>query len=302
MTALFIPLLIIAAGCQGKLHKETRVLMGTFVEVISSDKAAPKIAFDEIKRIEHLLSKYDPKSEISILNSTGAVKASPETLYVMKKSAEFWKLSDGKLDPTVGPLLDLWGFTDKNFRIPAPEEINRALEAVGMDKVVIDEANSTIELKQPGMRVDLGAIAKGYAVDCAVQKLRSAGIKNCLVNAGGEIYGMGTKSGNPWKVAIKNPYERGQKFIDIENKAVATSGNYEQFFIKNDKRYCHIFDPKTGSPIETNIFSVTVVAPDCLTADALATATFVLGNEKSYELSKNFTDVRVMIFEMGPNQ
>ena len=132
MTALFIPLLIIAAGCQGKLHKETRVLMGTFVEVISSDKAAPKIAFDEIKRIEHLLSKYDPKSEISILNSTGAVKASPETLYVMKKSAEFWKLSDGKLDPTVGPLLDLWGFTDKNFRIPAPEEINRALEAVGM--------------------------------------------------------------------------------------------------------------------------------------------------------------------------
>jgi thiamine biosynthesis lipoprotein len=292
----------ILSGCQNNLPKETRVMMGTFVEVTSPDKAAPTIVFDEIKRIEQLVSKYDPKSEISILNNTGTVKASPETMYVMKKSAEFWKLSGGAFDPTVGPLLDLWGFTDKNFRIPAPDEIQKALEAVGMDKVAINEANSTIEFKQPGMRVDLGAIAKGYAVDCAAQKLRAAGIKNCLINAGGDIYCLGTKSGRPWKVAIKNPYEREPKFLDLVNKAVATSGNYEQFFIKNDKRYCHIFDPKTGVPVETNIFSVTVVAPTCLTADALATATFILGNERSYELSKKFTDVRVMIFEMDPDQ
>ncbi|MDD2703347.1 MAG: FAD:protein FMN transferase, partial [Candidatus Omnitrophica bacterium] len=159
-------------------------MMGTFVEVISPDKNASAIVFDEIKRIERLLSKYDPQSEISILNNTGKVKAGPETLYVMKKSVEFWKLSNGAFDPTVGPLLDIWGFTDKKFRIPAQAEISKILEAVGMDKVVIDEANSIIEFKQAGMHVDLGAIAKGYAVDCAVQKLKSAGIKSCLINAG----------------------------------------------------------------------------------------------------------------------
>ncbi|MDD2703346.1 MAG: FAD:protein FMN transferase, partial [Candidatus Omnitrophica bacterium] len=116
-------------------------------------------------------------------------------------------------------------------------------------------------------------------------------------------YCLGTKFGKPWKVAVKNPYMREPKFLDVENKAVATSGNYEQFFIKNDKRYCHIFDPKTGSPVETNIFSVTVVAPDCLTADALATAAFILGNEKSWEMTKKYRDnVRVMIFDMGPDR
>jgi thiamine biosynthesis lipoprotein len=292
----------ILTGCSTGMYRETRVMMGTFVEVTAPDKNAARIAFDEIKRIEQLLSKYDPKSEISMLNSTGTIKASPETLYIMKRSAEFWHLSGGAFDPTVGPLLDIWGFTDRNFRVPPPEEIQKTLQAVGMDKVLIDEAGSTIQFKEPGMRIDLGAIAKGYAVDCAVTKLRAAGIKNCLINAGGDIYCLGTKSGSPWKVAIKNPYEREQKYLDLENKAVATSGNYEQFFIKNDKRYSHIFDPKTGSPVETRIFSVTVVAPDCLTADALATATFVLGNEKSWEMSKQFTEVRVMIFEMEADQ
>ncbi len=290
------------SGCQNSQHKESRLMMGTFVEVTSADKTAAGIVFDEIKRIERLVSKYDPRSEISVLNSAGRIKAGPETMHVMKKAREFWILSEGAFDPTVGPLVDLWGFTDKNFRVPAPEEIQKTLESVGMDKISIDETSGIIEFNQPGMRVDLGAIAKGYAVDCAAQKLKAAGIKSCLINAGGDIYCLGTAPRKPWKIAVKNPYAREPKFLDLENKAVATSGNYEQFFIKNDKRYSHIFDPKTGYPVETNIFSVTVVANDCLTADAMATATFVLGNERSWEMSKKFADMRIMIFEMEPKQ
>lgn len=281
-----------------ELYKDTQLMMGTFVEVISPDKKASNIAFTEIKRVENLLSKYNPDSEISKLNKSGACLVSPETYYVIKKAKEFWLASDGAFDITVGPLLDLWGFTDKNYGLPEEKSIKDTLARVGSDKIILNKENNVVEFIVPGMKIDLGAIAKGFAVDCAIDKLKKASIKNCLINAGGDIYCIGDRLGKDWKVAIQNP--SGNGFTDcllLKNQAVATSGNYEQFFLKNKKRYAHIFNPKTGEPSDLGIASVTVIAQDCLTADALATSIFVLGKAKGEVLSKKFPNVKTIVIE-----
>ena len=286
-------------GCQNQqLHKDTQLLMGTYVEVISPDRKAASIVFSEIKRIEDLVSKYKPDSELSKLNKMGKLNVSPDTHYLIKKSKDFWQVSDGAFDITVGPLMDIWGFTDKKYRLPSSEEIKKTLGLIGSDKIIFNNKDNMIQFKVLGMKIDLGAIAKGYAVDCAVKKLKEMGIKSCLINAGGQVYGLGDKFGKPWNIAIKDP--RGKDFIgylELKNKSVATSGDYEQYFIKDNLRYTHILNPKTGYPIDSGIISVTVIAPDGLTADALSTAIFVLGEEKGLALAKRFPNVEVKIIE-----
>lgn len=302
MNAVFLTYALIATlifGCrQGQLYKDNRVLLGTFVEVTSPDKRAPEIAFSEIKRIEGLLSKYKEESEIFRLNKTGSIKASPETFYVIKKAKQFWQESGGAFDITVGPLVDLWGFSQKKYSLPDDDAIKAALELIGSDKILLNEENYMIEFKLPGMKVDLGAIAKGYAVDCAVKKLKEAGIKSCLVNAGGQVYALGTKFGSPWNIALRNPFKSAFKeYYRLTDKAVATSGGYEQYFVKNNLHYSHILDPAAGYPVETSIVSVSVVSEDGLTADAIATAIFVLGKEKSAELLNKYPGVTAKIYD-----
>ena len=286
----------VLCGCQQKeqLHKDTRAMMGTFVEVISPDERAAGIVFKEIKRIESLLSKYDLHSEISRLNNSGELAVSHDTIYVLRKSREFCLHSDGAFDVTVAPLMDLWGFTDKKFRLPQESEIKETLKFVGDDKIIFNDEKNVVKFKLPGMRVDLGAIAKGYAVDCAVGKLKEAKITSCLINAGGQIYALGDKFGQPWKVAVKNPRGKGlADYLMLKDQAVATSGDYEQYFFIKNKRYSHIFDPRTGHPTEAGVISVTVVASDGLTADALATAIFVLGKAKGELIVKKFPGTEV---------
>lgn len=281
-----------------KLYREKRVMMGTFVEVISPQKEAAKIAFDEISRIEGLLNKYNPESEISKLNKSGTLKASPETFYVIKKSKEFYSLSGGAFDVTIAPLMDLWGFTNRQFSTPTEEGIKETLKLVGSDKIILHKSSSVIQFKTPGMEIDLGAIAKGYAVDCAVKKMRDTGIKSCLINAGGQIYCLGNKFGKPWIVAIKNPrVNELVNYLKLENRAISTSGDYEQYFIKDKKRYAHIINPKTGYPAENSIASVTVIAKDGLTADALSTSIFALGKEKGELMAKKLDGVEIKIIE-----
>ena len=289
----------ILCGCQNKtLHKDTQVLMGTFVEVTSPDKEAPHIVFSEIRRVENLLSKYKEDSDIAKLNKIGKLKVSPETFYVLQKAKEFWQLSDGALDITVGPLLDTWGFSDKKYYLPNNEEIRQALRKVGFEKIIFHIDDNVVEFKIPGMKIDLGAIAKGYAVDCAVKKLKERRIKSCLINAGGQIHCLGDKFGRPWNVAVSGPRNKGfWDYLKLKDAAVATSGDYEQYFMHKGKRYAHIFNPKTGYPADSGIVSVTVIAPDGLTADALATSIFILGKDEGLKLAKRFKDVRVEIIE-----
>lgn len=272
--------------------------MGTFVEVSSPDIRAGKIVFEEIKRIEELLSKYLPESEISRLNKSGRIEAAPETFYIISQAKHFWQESNGAFDVTVGPLMDLWGFSRKTYTLPAETDIQAALKLTGPDKIILNRQDYMIQLDTLGAKLDLGAIAKGYAVDCAVKKLRAAGINSCLINAGGDIYCLGDKSGRPWKVAIRNPYKKTfKRYLRLTNKAVTTSGDYEQYFIRGNRRYSHIFDPRTGYPADSGVISASVIADDCLTADALATAIFVLGKEESKVLLKKFPEATAEIYE-----
>jgi FAD:protein FMN transferase len=280
-----------------QLYRDNRLLMGTFWEVTSSDRRAGGIVFTEASRIEQLLSKYIPDSEVSKLNRSGRLKCSPETFYLIKKSLEFYRASNGAFDITVGPLIDLWGFSNRDFRVPGDEQVKAALKLVGSDKIILHEKDNVVEFALSGMEIDLGGIAKGYALDCAVKKLKENNINSCLINAGGQVYGLGDKFGKSWKVAIrgaKKPEISGT--LVLRDQSASTSGNYEQFFLKEGRRYCHIIDPRTGYPAQTRITSVTVLADQGLTADALSTALFILGKDKINEISEKFPSITVKIY------
>lgn len=280
------------------VYSSQSIIMGTFWEVISDDQNAARIVFQEANRLDRLLSKYNPKSEIAILNRLGKLKVSPETFYIIKKSLEFWKLSDGAFDISVAPLIDLWGFSSQKTRIPGEEEIKATLKLVGSNKIILQENNSVIEFKLPGMKIDLGGIAKGFALDCAVKKLKENGINNCLINAGGQVYALGKRSGRPWKVAIKEPNaQEVRQILFLEDQSSSTSGNYEQYFLVNHKRYCHIINPKTGYPVETKINSVTVVNNLGIFSDALSTTIFILGKESFEKLNREFPGTKIYIRE-----
>jgi thiamine biosynthesis lipoprotein len=277
-----------------RLYCQERLMMGTFVKVISPNPRAPEIVFTEITRIEKLLSKYNPQSEVAQLNKTGYLKASPETFYIIKRSKEFWQASDGAFDITVAALMDLWGFTNKQYCLPSRKKIEETLKLVGSDKIILQEFDNVIQFKISGVKIDLGGIAKGYALDCAIKKLKEAGIDSCLINAGGEVYCLGEKFGRPWNIGVAG--SRGRNLaacLELKNQAIATSGDSEQYFIKDKRRYPHILNPKTGYPAESNINSVSIAAKDGLTADALATAIFVLGKDKGERLAKQFDNAEI---------
>ncbi|MBU1998007.1 MAG: FAD:protein FMN transferase, partial [Candidatus Omnitrophica bacterium] len=215
-------------GCADEnLYINNRLMMGTMVEVISPEPKASEIVFQEIKRVEGLFSKYDSQSQIFRLNKYGESKVSAEVLYLLNEAGRFYKLSAGAFDITVGPLLKVWGFTDKKYRIPDSAQIKEALALVGYEKIILDEDNFVVKFEVPGMTLDLGGLAKGYAVDSAVRELKEAGVKSCLINAGGDIYCLGNKSGKPWRVGVRQPgSNRIREYVRLRDKAIATSGNY----------------------------------------------------------------------------
>jgi len=280
-----------------QLYQNNRLLMGTFWEVISPNKEASEIVFTEASRIEQLLSKYKEDSEISRLNRAGKLKVSPDTFYIIKKSKEFWQISQGAFDISVAPLVDLWGFTNQEHIVPGDDKIKDTLKLIGSDKIILYEKDNVVEFTLPGMKIDLGAIAKGFALDCAVKKLKDRNINSCLINAGGQVYALGGRSGHPWKIAIQNPRKPEiTGILELRDKSVSTSGDYEQFFLKNGRRYCHIISPKTGYPADSQITSVTVIADQGLSADVLSTAIFVLGKTKGEELLKKIPRTKAIIF------
>ena len=279
-----------------RLYRANHLLMGTFWEVTSTHKEAGEIVFSEAKRIENLLSKYIKESEISRLNRAGKLKVSPDTFYIIKKSKEFWQQSNGAFDITAAVLVELWGFSNQEYKIPDQASIKKNLNLVGSDKIILHEKDNVVEFKLSGMKIDLGGIAKGFALDCCVRILKENNINNCLINAGGQVYALGKGPKGNWKVAIQNPRKRQiSKIIELEDKSVSTSGDYEQFFLKNGKRYCHIINPKTGYPVDSGIFSVTVIDNSALTADALLTTAFILGKEEVEMLKRKFPETEFFI-------
>ncbi|MDD5512743.1 MAG: FAD:protein FMN transferase [Candidatus Omnitrophica bacterium] len=272
--------------------------MGTFIEVTSSDRRAPGIVFDEFKRIERLLSKYDSQSEIFRLNQQGRLQASPETYDLIKRSKELSRVTAGAFDITVGPLMDIWGFADRDFQIPSRAQIRRALALVGSDKIILQDADNVVKLKIPGMKLDLGGIAKGFAIDRAVARLKSSGITSCLINAGGQVFCLGSKSGVPWRVAIQDPRNNDFRgYLELVDRTIATSGDYNQYFIRDNRRYSHIIDPRSGYPADSGVVSVTVISDQGALADGLSTAIFVLGKDKARLLVNDFPGTEVKVIE-----
>ena len=286
-------LIICVSGCETRFE-ESRFLMSTMVEVTVFGRErdcqqAVEQAFGEIRRIDGLMNAYSDDSEISRINRAAgksAVQVSADTLKVINEALRFARLTDGAMDITVAPLVKLWGFGDDESRIPSDDELQGKLSLVDYRQVFVDEDSSTVKLGWPGMQIDVSGIAKGYAVDKAIQVLRDAGIKRALVNAGGDIYALGSPADKRgWRVGIRHPRQDSDLLgiLELEDKAVATSGDYENFFQVDGKRYCHIINSTTGRPVE-GIASATIVAGTTAEADALATAIFPLGAEDGMRL------------------
>jgi len=284
------------SGCGKKeLYSNRQFLMGTVVEVISPHPEASEIVFDELRRIESIFSVYKQDSLISKLNNLGFIEYNQEITDLLKKSLEFYKFTDGRFDVTVGPLTKLWKEAINQRKIPSQKLIEERKRLVGMQKVLFTA--DKIELKETGMSLDFGAIAKGYAVDKAVEKLKEKKIDSAIINAGGDIYCLGSKFGQPWNVGIQHPRDKKRiiKVLKLKNKAVATSGDYEQFMEINNQRYSHIIDPQTGYPVKNDVISVTIIADSCMIADAVATSIFLLGKEIGEEKFKNMKGIEEII-------
>jgi thiamine biosynthesis lipoprotein len=238
-----------------------------------------------MKKVEELMSDYREDSEVAQINKYAGkrfVKVSDETLYVIKQALKVASQSEGAFDPTVRPLLEIWGFKEAKFVPPRDEEIKKALEFVGWKKVEVKE--ESIKLRYEGMRLDLGGIAKGYAVDKAVDVLRRYGIDNAIVEIGGDLYCLGKGlNSKGWRIGIRHPRKKFGIIakIYLSDDAVATSGSYENYIRWKGKLYPHIIDPREGIPVQNSLLSVTIIAPTCLEADAWATALFVMGWEKA---------------------
>ncbi|HEX4338690.1 MAG TPA: FAD:protein FMN transferase [Polyangiaceae bacterium] len=248
-------------------------------------------ALDEIRRVEKVMTSWNDTSEVGRINAEAGspVTVSDETITVLDKSRWASELSGGVFDITFHALGDLWKFGDAaeaDPKLPDPAIVREKKKLVDYRKVKIDSAAHTVTIGK-GMRIDLGGIAKGYAVDRAAAVLKAAGMKSFLAQAGGDLYGAGTKpDGAPWVSGIQDPRaDLGQFFavIELENHAFSTAGDYARAFFVKGKRYHHIIDPRTGYPA-TACRSVTVWAEDAFTADALDDAVFILGPEKGLAL------------------
>ncbi|MBU4176101.1 MAG: FAD:protein FMN transferase [Actinobacteria bacterium] len=242
------------------------------------------------EEIESITSRFVPDSDVSLINANAGntpVEVHPETMEILQRSLEFSRLSDGAFDVTVAPIAELWGFYDREYQVPKPEEVEAARSLVDYRKVLIDEANDTVMLAEPGMQIDLGGVAKGYAVGAMCDMLKGRGVNSALVNFGGTVGAVGRRSdGEPWVIGIRDP--RGEACdllgkLKLEDSYVSSSGDYERFFTRDGTRYCHLFDPRTGYQ-SRGVESDTVAGSDPMNADILSTAVFVLGKDKGFAL------------------
>jgi thiamine biosynthesis lipoprotein len=301
---LSVLLLTLATGCQQQETIETIYLsgqtMGTTWSVAmlpnlgGTDTAAlERLLQERLDQINRLMSTYDPQSELSRFSdqaSTDWFGISEETAQVIELSLDISRLSGGAFDISVGPLVELWGFGAKvrGNKIPSEAQVSESLAQVGYEKIRLRRHPAAISKQIPGLRIDLSAVAKGYAVDALAEILGQQGISNYLVEIGGELRISGHRGdGAPWRIAIEKPLDGVREVATIfplTDTALATSGNYRNFYLEDGQRYSHTIDPVSGKPARHKLASVTVLAQNCARADALATALMVLGEEKARQL------------------
>ncbi|MBC8469946.1 MAG: FAD:protein FMN transferase [Planctomycetes bacterium] len=321
---VFVACLIVVAiyfssgpGKQVELDSGHRLVMGTFARIVviakDSDAARKCVesAFTQINKVDDLMSDYKSDSEISSVNRDGfkrAVQLSQSTYEVLQRSIEFSKLTDGAFDVTVGPLVELFRKAKNKQVLPGPDEIADARSKVGFEKLKLDGQNKTVQFTVEGMQLDLGGIAKGYAVDKAVETMQTHGAIGGMVDLGGDIrcFGAPLKGRDHWVIGLQNPNmvqdSAGREVLlklKMTNGAIATSGDYQQFIIIEGKRRSHIIDRKTGTSTE-GLSSVTIIADNATNADALATAVSVMGYQNGLELIENTPGTEAILITSQP--
>lgn len=263
--------------------------MGTTFTVVAYGESrvqletAVDLAFEEVRRVDDLLSNYKPRSEWSQVNreaANRAVRVSPELFDFLKTCVQYSRQSGGTFDITVGPLVRVWGFYKGTGRLPHRAEIRGALARVGYQKVLLDEANQSVRFARTGVEIDPGGIGKGYAVDRVVEILKQRGIRSALVSGGGSsIYGLGAPPGESgWPVKIRHPRTPKQSVAELvlRDLSMSTSGTSEKFFVAGGKIYSHVFDPRTGYPAQ-GVLSVSVTAPRTIDSEAWTKPFFIQG-------------------------
>ncbi len=259
-------------------------------------------ALDIAKEIEEKMSVHLEASEISRVNSRAGkepVQVSDETFALVQRAYEYSEMGEGVFDLTIGPLVSLWDIGSGSEEVPDDQAVSDALQLVNYSDLVLDPEEKKIGFRRDGMRIDLGAIAKGYAADRMVAYLKGQGVKYGIINLGGNVYAFGEKNGSsPWKIGIQSPDDERGRYIGVleaRDRAVVTSGKYERYFTENGRRYHHILNTENGYPVENGISSVSVVSADAAAADALSTLVFGLGLEEGLRLSEELEDVEAII-------
>jgi FAD:protein FMN transferase len=288
--------------------EESLDAMGTTFTVVTYGldrfkmQAAVELAFDEVRRLDQLLSNYRPASEWSKVNRYAAerpVTVSRELFDLLAACLRYSEASEGAFDITVGPLMKVWGFYKGSGRFPHRAEIKGALARVGYRNIQLDGDGLTVRFRNPGVEMDPGGIGKGYAVDRMVEILKENGIESALITAGSSsIYALGAPETDPrgWRIVIRDPKDAGKIAAEVilKNESMSTSGNYEKFFRVRNRMYSHIMDPRTGYPAQ-GMVSVSVIAPKTLDSEAWTKPYYI--NGRSWAASHKLKGSRVFLCE-----
>ena len=269
-------------------QKDTGFIFGTVYNITyQSDDNLKSSIEAELHKVDNSLSPFNKQSVISKINRNESSDTDRMFTEVFSLAQKISEETDGAFDITVAPLVNVWGFGFKNDTQPTVHVIDSLRQLVGFDKISLTDGK--VKKDNPRIMLDCSAIAKGYACDVVAAFLKKKGIENFMVEIGGEIVTQGINSERlPWKIGVTKPVDDSlntnqelQTVLNVTNKAMATSGNYRNFYYKNGKKYAHTIDPKTGRPVQHNILSATVLAGNCATADAYATAFMVMGLDKA---------------------
>lgn len=295
--ALLCIFLILLSGCSKNAtpYAKSGIYFDTIITVTVYEKDAVPLldeCFLLAKKYENLFSKTIETSDVYKINHSNGlpVTVDDETIYLLEKALEYAKMTDGKIDPTILPLSDLWNFGE-NQTVPDSADITTALSYVGYKTITLDKTNNTITITNENAGIDLGFIAKGYIADKMKELLISSGVENALTNLGGNILCVGNKpNGSNYILGIEEPFSKGSSSIPnvaVKDQSLVTSGVYERCFFENDKLYHHILDTTTGYPVDNGLWSVTILSDSSMEGDAYSTICLCLGLDDGMELIEN---------------
>ncbi len=289
--------------------KRPQKLMGNAFEItVVSDaenvaQSHIETAFEEIRRIERLLTTYNEESQTQLINRNSGIRpvqVDPEIFDLIERSIRISRITDGYFDISYGGIdKSFWNFDREMTELPNPEKIRSHLKLVNYQNIILDRDRQTVFLAEKGMRIGFGGIGKGYAAEKAKRLLQERGVHSGIVNASGDLTTWGTQAdGKPWTVGIADPDNAGQPFsyMNITDMAVATSGNYEKFVVINGKKYSHTINPKTGMPV-SGVKSVTVFCPNAEIADAMATPVSIMGIDAALNMVNQINHLECIIID-----